>query len=952
MEKDALFTLETLSGTFSFSAKEILEKGRILFPVGPKYLNCHVIVTKKDFLWFRPAPPEKGRAWEAQELSLPQSNYARMPVAWLGPGKCCEIECEIPEQKIEEGKKCFFESCLHIVAMASPEFTPGNEKQVHDDFPLSLYADGKLVAKAVHYFREHDVFMQMLEDVWMRFSISPGKHTLTLKNDHKEFFLCLSRLVLTHSKREHLSLTLPKWALVDTPLTGRIFAVEKCETFLTLPDGEKLFLSLEKGWNSFAFTLKKPGRDLVFITPESEGKVEICYDLANEVPEVTVGYDMTVVPHDGNGFMDYLLDYTSRTQLGNLVVFRGFRSLDKFKADYKAPIDSSLLYRWGDFCRKHGIRVEAATHFDDGSLIKGAGDMLHSVGRHEWPGAVYAFDPDAKWGSNDMKEAMEHYFQYLQIEIQRAKKTGARTAFGDASGGHRYCYLAGVDFLRTETMVPHTQHLCSQARPASEALASGEWGVHIAIQHAGQPYYETHLGIYFLSLFQPWMMGASMIYEEDSLFQLFKEERQAWDDALTKGKRDMTREFFHFVKSHPRKGKVRRNIAFWEGRYAAPFNGFICDVEQTPDYSVWGRFGNPAAEWGHRQPEKCRQVLDFLMPGANTMPLRQKFDKRRLFFSGTPYGDFDEVPAEAGGEYLKQYKLLLNLGWNSCIEEDYEKWKEFVKNGGVLFTGLPQFSTRLDREILKDMRDLRLWKNGDLADLCGVRIKGVTEEEFVKQYNVKDSIKLPHLERSAIPSSSPEEDGNCFIADVELAGAKAVVWDADTGLPLITEFALGKGKVYLMTLAAYPGHERLQKLSASFGACLADAAKGEIYLEDPSQEVFWNVWEEENGVKRLFALNTDWTEKGGGKPVILHREKEAWAVTIKEREPAMFLLLPCGILQLGKNHCEVLACEGEKVLLKFHGKEEEELVFRRKDGKMEFPFIQFPPGEAAMELSL
>ena len=33
--------------------------------------------------------------------------------------------------------------------------------------------------------------------------------------------------------------------------------------------------------------------------------------------------------------------------------------------------------------------------------------------------------------------------------------------------------------------------------------------------------------------------------------------------------------------------EVTRRIAFLEGRYAAPFNGFICGSEQTPDYSVW-----------------------------------------------------------------------------------------------------------------------------------------------------------------------------------------------------------------------------------------------------------------------------------------------------------------------------------------------------------------------------
>lgn len=140
------------------------------------------------------------------------------------------------------------------------------------------------------------------------------------------------------------------------------------------------------------------------------------------------------------------------------------------------PSIPALMARWGEFCRKHHIVVEAATDFEDGALVKAAGDALHSVGRHEWPGAVYAFDPKEPWSSGDMKEAMEHYLKYLKIEIDRAHKAAPRAAFGDASGGHRYCYLAGADFIRTETMVPHTQHLCSQARPAAESLGSGRVG--------------------------------------------------------------------------------------------------------------------------------------------------------------------------------------------------------------------------------------------------------------------------------------------------------------------------------------------------------------------------------------------------------------------------------------------------------------------------------------------
>jgi small redox-active disulfide protein 2 len=223
---------------------------------------------------------------------------------------------------------------------------------------------------------------------------------------------------------------------------------------------------------------------------------------------------------------------------------------------------------------------------------------------------------------------------------------------------------------------------------------------------------------------QPWAMGAETIYEEDSLFNIFTEERIAWDDLLTKGKRDMTRDFFKFAKTHPRKGKNVRNIGFIEGRYAAPFNGFICDTEQDPHYSVWGKYGSNDPMWAHLQPEKCHQVLDVLMSGTSTHPLMQDTHKRRFFFAGTPYGDFDSVPVEASADFYKNYKLLLNLGWNTQIEEDYNKNLEYVKAGGVLLTGIPQFSTHTGRDFLADMKDLALWNDGDLSELCGIKVLG------------------------------------------------------------------------------------------------------------------------------------------------------------------------------------------------------------------------------------
>ena len=96
---------------------------------------------------------------------------------------------------------------------------------------------------------------------------------------------------------------------------------------------------------------------------------------------VKVGYDMTVVPHDDNGLMDWLLDYTQRTRLGNYVVFRNF-GLD--------PVRPDQWQRWGEYCRDHGIWVSCCTEFLEGTLAKASGEMLHDMGMHEFPGKVYA----------------------------------------------------------------------------------------------------------------------------------------------------------------------------------------------------------------------------------------------------------------------------------------------------------------------------------------------------------------------------------------------------------------------------------------------------------------------------------------------------------------------------------------------------------------------------------
>ena len=203
-EADARFRLVTASGCFSFGVDELRRNGRLVFPVGPKYLGCHVIVTRTNFLWFRPGPRPGEQTWEADDLPLPRHDWARMRTAWLAPGETLEWEADLPESAAD-----FTEYILHLEAMAAPDYTPGSERQVHDLYSLAVLCDDRPVARCAHYFREHDTYMQMREDVWVRFQASPGRRRLGIRNENPHFPLLFSRLTLRTAVYSHLELSLP-----------------------------------------------------------------------------------------------------------------------------------------------------------------------------------------------------------------------------------------------------------------------------------------------------------------------------------------------------------------------------------------------------------------------------------------------------------------------------------------------------------------------------------------------------------------------------------------------------------------------------------------------------------------------------------------------------------------------------------------------------------------------
>ena len=128
VNENTTFKLVTRSGSWEFSARQIIEDGRIVFPVGYKYLGCNVIVTRRGHLWFRPAAKPGQTVYESKDIAerngLPLRDWARMESAWVNPGQSFSVELEVEADKYD-----FNETLIHMQAMAAPPRMPSTLRE-------------------------------------------------------------------------------------------------------------------------------------------------------------------------------------------------------------------------------------------------------------------------------------------------------------------------------------------------------------------------------------------------------------------------------------------------------------------------------------------------------------------------------------------------------------------------------------------------------------------------------------------------------------------------------------------------------------------------------------------------------------------------------------------------------------------------------------------------------
>jgi hypothetical protein len=551
-----------------------------------------------------------------------------------------------------------------------------------------------------------------------------------------------------------------------------------------------------------------------------------------------IGYDEnTLTPQ--NGEVDKVLRMMAEDEIGNYMLLR--------LQEVHNVATAEDFTRWGTMLSRYNMRAGLDMprgSIGDPILRQVLGKNFLGVHQHEMSNLIYGWgeaDPLEKRGRRTLPECEEYYTRRIgQIEI-----------FGQALPMTHLDYRTGVGYVFSEPPTGHTTLMFASQRGSVYAYDRNLWGVHNANHIPRMPADDATARRNFILMWQAWLYGARLLYDEESALYALHDAPRAFSDPYTFNRRTQMQTLYHYASAIDL-GKEEVGVGFLQGRYDCLVGGLQSGPD-VPRTKVWGMIGPETSAWEFNTPERGWELLSTFMPGVWLYPVLQDPTRIRQFFGGSPHGQVDLVPAEESAQKLAKYRLLVLPGWNTMTGELYQRLIQYVRGGGHLVLSAAQCTRHITRDFLNQKKEFLLLNDGDLSLLAGVRVKGVTGTISKIRWRNGPSCDAPGLPGLA----------------TELTTGQALATD-EQGNPVLVENKLGKGKVWLLTVGEYWGAPALDAFRALLGDRLAASSEATTRLTGDTRDVDYHVYDCPDGWRRIALLNTDWTTAGNLKQVTLH----------------------------------------------------------------------------------
>lgn len=419
------------------------------------------------------------------------------------------------------------------------------------------------------------------------------------------------------------------------------------------------------------------------------------------------------------------------------------------------------------------------------------------------------------------------------MEVQAKAVMGSLIAIRKGSTRHtgpsilfKYFCMTGYSWIGAETMDSPTEFLMAALRGTAEAYHIPTVGVHHALQWSTSPHEDPRrYRRYRLALYTAWMQGAHEHNTEEGLWHMeeFFEAHHRHGKAA-KAHLAMQQDFFRWVSSHSRQGRLHAPVGILQGRY----DGYPC----FGGGCVWGRSTYHGFD-PHFDAEESWHIprKSFYPNGVQGWTaVRHKCEDGPIgLVSHNPRGNFNILPIEAD---WKDYPFLCFFGYNKAEPQDLDRLLRKVNEGATVLLTLAHLSPTTNR-----------------ADI----------EHYRHSFAAHPILKAMGF--ATVPSFEAAAYNGCRIplACNLQATAEEILLRTPEGHPLLVEKKCGKGSILFFNTLCYPGHKAiLADYTREFEArCDALNAKEDVFpiVGDTVQSAVYDL---EDGTREIYFLAVDW----------------------------------------------------------------------------------------------
>ena len=500
-------------------------------------------------------------------------------------------------------------------------------------------------------------------------------------------------------------------------------------------------------------------------------------------------------------------------------------------------------------------------HKDLKKLADIGGKLFAGVSIAE-PVLFFAHDPAGK--QTDLSMRIKAYRRYFRKRLEEVKLKGHKVVTFDSSGGMcGHYYQLGLDVQISE--VAPACNILEEACSRGAATAFGkQWGVAAAMHwYAGQgaqyAYDEARVCYAWLVMMHSYLAGARQILWEGGMFDNlpvynFILSEESW--------RDFGRRYDHPLLIKAREG-FNRLLNFHRAQQLHSPKVEFAVIRGINDMPI--SYSDSTSRYGDMSMARSWALLKVFLPHFCQGGRLESGRNIRRWYSATPYGQVDVVPAEADENAFKKYKMLSLLGWNTMTDELYSKLIEYVRSGGVLFISTAHFTTDTFQKL-----EWNFINKGDLSELCGVEILDLGGRVETVEFKA-DDFKERFDEKFVLSKKNPlfvehfdelypvfGNDVTYFCGELKVKDAE-IVAVSQKNEPVVLRHKLGKGFVYLFNSYCHPGRGNFQKLAELVMRIIVEKFPSNVQIEDKEQLVSWFEYTGKQ-FNRYFFINTNWAQ--------------------------------------------------------------------------------------------